>query len=332
MKPEPLVSIIIPTYNRAHLIGETLDSVLAQTYGNWECIIVDDGSTDNTSDVLESYVNKDSRFQYYHRPPDRPKGANACRNYGFQISKGEFIVFLDSDDLLKSSCLAKRISFLQQRDLDFVIGDTAVIEGGKKVEKLMCKSPHFENKKTYLLAFLNYQVPWTIMSVLWRREIIAKFSFDESLSRFQDIDLHLRILMYSDYSFSKSNYIDNYYRKDEFSIGKDLNFQQNVIDSLFQLMDKFMPEIKKNKILEKSFKRFFYLISRDFIFYKVTNRGKNFKKIFQKVKLYNFFNLVDYFIYMMYYCYTRFDFTNRKGFGRYKFRKLTNKYYSSKGF
>lgn len=85
---QPLVSIIIPTYNRAHLIGETLDSVLAQIYTNWECIVVDDGSTDSTAELLAFYVEKDSRFQYHHRPKDRLKGANACRNYGFELSRG----------------------------------------------------------------------------------------------------------------------------------------------------------------------------------------------------------------------------------------------------
>ena len=78
---KPLVSIIIPTYNRAHLIAETLDSIIAQTYTNWECIVVDDGSTDPTDELMETYCKKDSRFQYYHRPKNRPKGANACRNY-----------------------------------------------------------------------------------------------------------------------------------------------------------------------------------------------------------------------------------------------------------
>lgn len=82
---QPLVSIIIPTYNRAHLIGETLDSVMAQTYTNWECIVVDDGSTDNTAELLVVYCNKDNRFQYHHRPKDRPKGANAYRNYGIDV-------------------------------------------------------------------------------------------------------------------------------------------------------------------------------------------------------------------------------------------------------
>ena len=83
----PLVSIIILTFNRGHLIGETLDSVMLQTYENWECIVVDDGSRDNTSKLLKSYVQKDSRFQYHHRSSKRLKGANACRNYGFELSK-----------------------------------------------------------------------------------------------------------------------------------------------------------------------------------------------------------------------------------------------------
>ncbi len=91
----PLVSIIIiiiiPTYNRAHLIGETLDSILAQTYTNWECIVVDDGSTDETDSLLAAYCAKDKRFQYQHRLSDRPKGANACRNYRF-IKNNQTIV------------------------------------------------------------------------------------------------------------------------------------------------------------------------------------------------------------------------------------------------
>lgn len=96
----PLVSIIIPTLNRAHLIGDTLDSVLAQTYQNWECIVVDDGGSDNTDAVMAEYMAKDSRFQYHHRPKDRLPGGNAARNYGFEISKGEYIQWFDSDDLM----------------------------------------------------------------------------------------------------------------------------------------------------------------------------------------------------------------------------------------
>ena len=77
-----LVSIIIPTYNREHLIGETLNSIIAQTHTNWECIVVDDGSTDNTEEVLKNYKEKDKRFIFLKRPDNLPKGANTCRNIG----------------------------------------------------------------------------------------------------------------------------------------------------------------------------------------------------------------------------------------------------------
>ena len=75
----PLVSILIPNYNKAPYLRETLDSVLSQTYTHWECIIVDDHSTDNSWEILEEYVAKDSRFKLYKRPVDRKQGGNAAR-------------------------------------------------------------------------------------------------------------------------------------------------------------------------------------------------------------------------------------------------------------
>ncbi len=84
-----LVSIIIPTYNRVNHLGGILDSVLKQTCTNWECIVVDDGSSDATDELMRSYCEKDPRFKYHHSPNDRPKGGNTCRNYGFELSKGE---------------------------------------------------------------------------------------------------------------------------------------------------------------------------------------------------------------------------------------------------
>lgn len=109
-----LVSIIIPTFNRSHLIGETLDSVIKQTYKNWECIVVDDGSTDYTDELMEFYCIEDSRVKYFKRPNTDKKGGNTCRNYGFFLSKGDYIQFLDSDDLLSSNKLRNQIMELSQ--------------------------------------------------------------------------------------------------------------------------------------------------------------------------------------------------------------------------
>lgn len=90
-----LISIIVPCYNQAQYLDECLQSVIEQTYVNWECIIVNDGSTDNTAEIAQKWVNKDSRFLYLFK---KNGGLSSARNEGILISKGEFIVPLDADD------------------------------------------------------------------------------------------------------------------------------------------------------------------------------------------------------------------------------------------
>jgi glycosyltransferase involved in cell wall biosynthesis len=119
IKPS-LVSIIIPTYNRADLIGETLDSILSQSYQHWECIVVDDGSTDRGLEVVNSYAKIEPRIKIFERPSDRAKGANACRNYGFEKSSGAYIQFLDSDDLLSINKLKSQIELAINTDADVI--------------------------------------------------------------------------------------------------------------------------------------------------------------------------------------------------------------------
>ena len=105
----PLVSIIIPTYNRANFLRETLNSILTQTYKNWECIVVDDRSTDNTNQIVSNYIEQDERFKFYVRPCNRLRGGNAARNYGFEKSQGDYIQWFDSDDIMFPDYLQKRM-------------------------------------------------------------------------------------------------------------------------------------------------------------------------------------------------------------------------------
>lgn len=109
MNSDELVSIIIPTFNRINFIGETLDSVLSQNFSNWECIVVDDGSNDYTEELMKFYCENDSRINFYCRPATRKKGASSCRNLGFEKSKGKYIQYLDSDDLLSPHKLSTQL-------------------------------------------------------------------------------------------------------------------------------------------------------------------------------------------------------------------------------
>ena len=115
---KPLVSIIIPTYNRSKYLRETLLSVIGQSFNNWECIVVDDGSQDETTVLMASVMSSETRIKYYKRPIDKQKGANSCRNYGFNLSQGEFIQYLDDDDLLETNKLAIQLTSLENTNND----------------------------------------------------------------------------------------------------------------------------------------------------------------------------------------------------------------------
>jgi len=189
-----LVSIIIPTYNRAHLICETLDSIIAQIYTNWECIIVDDGSTDNTKELIVGYSEKDKRIQYHQRPVNRPKGANACRNYGFELSKGEYINWFDSDDIMLSEHLEKLVITLQMESVDFVVGDCVNFEVGKVIDE---KPYSFDKTKVKMdpVMYAKNQIGWITDDFLGKREIIQNIRFNEKLDAGQEYNFFVRLLL-----------------------------------------------------------------------------------------------------------------------------------------
>lgn len=129
----PLVSIVTPTYNRADFIEQAVNSVLAQTYANFELLIVDDGSTDNTRDLLEP-VLADSRVRYFHQ---ENQGQSVARNLALSEAKGDFVCFLDSDNYWPAEKLEKQVElFRGQPDYDVIYGDIIVIdETGKEVTR-----------------------------------------------------------------------------------------------------------------------------------------------------------------------------------------------------
>lgn len=113
MNESPLISVIIPTYNRVSYILETIDSIRSQTYTNWECLVIDDGSTDNTKEVLKEIIIYDKRFRYLHI---QNSGPSKAREIGIINVAGDFIQFLDSDDLITPTRFEKCINEIKGND------------------------------------------------------------------------------------------------------------------------------------------------------------------------------------------------------------------------
>jgi glycosyltransferase involved in cell wall biosynthesis len=121
MGSSPLVSIIVPCYNYGHLLSETLSNICLQVFENWECIIVDDGSTDNTKQVANAFVQKDIRFKYLFQ---KNQGLSAARNSGIHHSKGKFIQLLDADDFIEKNKLQLQLAvFETNADIDIVYSE-----------------------------------------------------------------------------------------------------------------------------------------------------------------------------------------------------------------
>ncbi|WKZ70290.1 MAG: glycosyltransferase family A protein [Melioribacteraceae bacterium] len=121
----PSVSVVVPTYNREKLLPRALDSILKQTLHNWECIIVDDGSTDNTSQIVNDYLEKDHRFRYMKHANKKPP---LTFNTGIQASIGRFVTFLGSDDEYKPEHLQLRFDFMiNNPDIDLIQGGLEII-------------------------------------------------------------------------------------------------------------------------------------------------------------------------------------------------------------
>ncbi|WP_066219258.1 glycosyltransferase family 2 protein [Formosa haliotis] len=228
----PLISIIIPTYNRANLIRETLDSVLSQTYQNWECLVVDDGSTDGTDQLMAEYCTKDTRFQYYHRPADHLAGGNAARNYGFEVSRGDYINWFDDDDVMLPD-------FISQKLNAFIEGVDLVICSGSYVDEFLQK-PKLIDLKIDTFLYKDY-VLWKFKivtnNVMFRRSFIEKKDlFSLKILRGQETELFSRLFF---------NMAEKHYK----IINKSLFLYRQHNNTKTKENTKYLSKYKRSQIL-----------------------------------------------------------------------------------
>lgn len=187
---QPKVSVVIPCYNRELFIRDTVNSVLVQTYPNIEVIVVDDGCTDNSRTVLESFGDKIRILEHQGRVN---KGQSAAINLGLSSATGEFVAILDSDDLFLPEKLERQVKFLMENpDVGLVYANGWIIDEHGKEQYKIYKPEHIEvSDPNALLLNCYFLLP---NSSLLRREIFTKAGlFDETLRAAQDHDMAIRV-------------------------------------------------------------------------------------------------------------------------------------------
>lgn len=233
----PLVSILIPNYNKAPYIRGTLDSVLAQTYIKWECIIVDDHSTDDSWDILKEYAQKDSRFRIFKRPNNLMPGGNASRNYAMENAKGTYLFFLDSDDLYNENRLTNSVKFLIQNKVSAVYSGAWVRYNDRN--EIISSREFMENETA--IEFLLFNGGWApTPTFIIHQDIARKVKFDEFLKRHQDYDFFIKVSNFTKWVFYNSyDVIVNWSRQDYYK----LNY-----DDCIMFYEKYFDHLDQNKI------------------------------------------------------------------------------------
>ncbi len=250
----PLVSIITPVYNRYKIISETIESIFSQTYDHWEYIIIDDGSTDNTLNVINKYALKDNRLRVYSRQKE-PKGANKCRNIGMEKSKGKYIIFLDSDDLLADFCLMNRVKYIENHaNLDFAVFPCLRFEKNPYDLNLFMSSYH---GKEVIPLFLKRDIPWGSLNPIYKRYSLIDngILWNERIKLYQDIDFHLKTVCRGLQFHMPETKPDCFWRSHgNMNINHNLNMTKN-IDSNVLLLQSISHELFNSNNLTKSNKR-----------------------------------------------------------------------------
>lgn len=192
----PLVTIIIPLYNRSSIIGETIDSILNQTYQHLEILVIDDQSTDNSFEIAKAYEIKSDKIQVIRRNPSEKKGANSCRNIGLSLAKGQYIKWIDSDDLLN-----EKIVELQIHDIIKSKSDISVCRAKRFIQIRQDQEKEWLNEwgnisnKPTVANFCSYQFIWHTCAGLWDINFLKKMEkWDLDLKNSQEWLFHLTAL------------------------------------------------------------------------------------------------------------------------------------------
>lgn len=193
---------MIPTFNRENEIVTPISSVLAQSFQNWEMIVVDDGSLDHTGDVVRKYTDIDKRITFVTRPKNRTKGANACRNIGMEKAQGKYVAFLDSDDEWMVSRLSDGWDFIQSHQGVKGIHENVIIDDGENRRNGVSRD--LKQDETYVDFIFSDGVLAQTSTFMVDRESAMKVKFDEGLQRHQDMDFFIRFGKAFGWHFSES--------------------------------------------------------------------------------------------------------------------------------
>jgi len=258
----PLISVIIPAYNAEKTIHRTLESILNQTYSEYEVILVDDGSTDLTKDIFIDYVGEDSRFFYYYQPNN---GQGSARNRALEYAKGEFFCFIDSDDSVSKNYFEKLLDKAIKTNADIVLSD--FVEINEETELSIKKTQQYQGGNKLEKIFPTYSCK------LWNADFFKKCNIVQPSIKFEDIATAPYCICKAKKIVSAEGCTYNYYQRSDSTVMQVETFSHRQLATKM-LCDLFVERGDFNKyrdeLLEFLKIRFFADVSRyESVSYKI---------------------------------------------------------------
>ena len=201
----PFISVIVASYNYEKYIRECLNSIVEQTYDNYEVIIIDDGSKDNSVDIINEFVQKYDNFKLYTHPNNENKGLIATLKYGLELSQGEYIAFCESDDYWDKEYLAEKSKFISTNREKAVIVSGISTVGDKKLDNIVEFMEHFwrkhSNDKNLSKYFLESNYLLTFSSAIIKKSVLQECDFNSYVDAWLDYWLYAQISINNSFGF-----------------------------------------------------------------------------------------------------------------------------------
>lgn len=278
-----LISVIIPAYNAEKFIEKTIKSVIAQTYSNFEVIIVDDGSTDNTKQICKKLSEQDERIKLFEK---KNGGVSKARNYGIEKANGEYIMFLDADDTYESTMLEKMYTKMTEENVDIVRANYYI----KTVDKNISNKDRFQErkyqkeeiKKDLIPLMLEEKIRCYVWLLMIKKHFVVEFNHE--LHIFEDANFYLNMFSIVDSVYMLNEPLYCYNKQNESSLTKK-NISKN-IDNMLLANQIMKTTLKKHHIkTDENVKRLDTRILIDIVNYiYVIQYQENFKSAIKKYK------------------------------------------------
>ncbi|MBF4507136.1 glycosyltransferase [Flavobacterium sp. JLP] len=260
------------TYNRSHFILEALSSIQNQIYSNWECLIIDDGGTDNTIEVITPILEQDSRFKFLKRPDNYKKGLPGCRNFGLDLAKGDFIIFFDDDDIVHPDNLKICIEILINENLDFCHYQKLSFEKENPLIEKSQISRKESLSKADIEKIVTQKIGLASCTVMWKKKCFSKIRFKENLLYAEEWECYTRIIS-NNFKGVMIDAILYYYRKHAVSNTGDF-YTNNPISRLSknEAVLLILKNLKEKQLLTDSIILYFVTVSLSFKEFNLFNK------------------------------------------------------------